>query len=187
MIKELFEYATYTEVYKNKKKTNFPVVFSNIAVAICAIIVMVASSIPLMLSKLWLGIVLLVLWGGGLLYSKTEKKDYIRAILIDGTYLTIVSLFLSFILGNFAKDTSGKSLLLPLTIMTALYLTAYEIVVIIQIARKKYSYKKQHQNDKNEGNNLIIKFSWIGSFTGIILYKLFSETLPYSIFQIIFM
>ena len=183
MKKELLEYATYTEIYKNKQKTNYPVLFSNIVVAILALILMAVSSIPLLLSKLWLWIVLLALWIFALLYSKIEKNDYMRAILIDGMYLTYVSLFLSYILVNFVKDDAGNSLSLPLIIVTVLFLTIYEIVVIIQIIKKKYSNPKQ---SKNEGNNLISTLSLVGAFSGILLYKLFSKSISYSMYQIIF-
>lgn len=187
MKKELFEYATNTLPYKQPQKIDNSLFFSNKVLAICVFFFMIISSIPLMVSKLWLWVILFALWMLMLLYRKKEKKQYMRSILIDGMFLVYMAYFSSYISVKFLNLKTEKSCLLPLVIITVFYLTVYELVILIKIIRKKYSNNQQNvesQTDKNKNQTLISAISSIGAFGGIIFYKLFANSLPYSIYQI---
>jgi protein-S-isoprenylcysteine O-methyltransferase Ste14 len=187
MKKELFEYASNTLPYKQPEKTDISLFFSNKAWTICVSFFMIVLSIPLLISKLWLWIVLFTLWILMLLYRRKEEKQYMRSILIDGMFLIYIACFASYISVKFLNLKTERSCLLPLIVITGFYLTVYELVFLIKIIQKKYSNNNQDiesQNDKNKNQTLISVLSSVGVFLGIISYKLFGKSIPYSIHQI---
>ena len=180
MRNELFEYAINTLIYKKSKKPNHSIFFSNIAVAICMYFVMAVISIPLIMSKPYVCMILLALWLLILILRRKERNEYMKAILIDAMFLIYLAIFLSYILIRFF-NAEIKTILI---IVTVVYLLAYEITFIIKVFQKRYSSMKQ--NDLSRDNKLITTLSFMGAFLGIILYKIFPKSNPYFIYQIMF-
>ena len=189
MRNELFEYAINTLIYKNLGKTNHSILFYNIACAICVSLVMIAISIPIMISKIYLWIILLAIWGLMLLFRKKERNAYVKAILIDSMCCIYSAYFLSFILINFSKPEAKGLLTTILIIVMCLFLLPYEVVFLIRLFKKKYSKMKQgglSQDNKEESNALITTLSSIGAFLGIVLYKILPKSNLYSAYDIMF-
>lgn len=182
MRNELFEYAISTLPYKKPEKTNQSLLFYNTASTICMYLVMIVFSIPMIISKPYLWIVFLAIWGLMLLFRRIERNAYMKAILIDGMLWIYLAIFLSYILINFSSAETKNFSKTILIILTGIYLLAYEIVFLIKISKKEYSkMKKSGVSKDNEKNSpLITTLSFIGAGLGITL----SRTVQISIFSI---
>ena len=185
---ELIAYATYTLLYRYPKKQNQSIFFSDIFLGICISMMLIICSVPVFMTKIWLWFALFVLWILLLLYRKRENNEYMKAILIDGLLLIYAAIFTSYLLVVFSATKSKYFYAFPLILVTALYLLTYELVILIQIKRKRYSYKKQiiASQSKKSNTSLIFLLSLMGSFLGVILSKLTSKFIPFTVYQIIF-
>ena len=187
MKSELLQYASFTHLYKQKSKKNRSFLFSDLLMGICTSVMLSISSIPMLITKFWIWVLFFVSLILILLYRKRETDEYSRAILIDGAYLVYASIFLSFVFTQYNK-TLGSSVTLPLIITTLIYLITYECIVLNKIIRKKYSQKKEtvkYDNKKDSKTNPTIAIlSTAGAITGVLLSRLTSGLIPYSISQV---
>ena len=76
MKREFIEYATYTLLYRNSKKNNYSILFSDFFLGICVSVMLVVSSIPLLISQTILWIALLSLWVFMIMHRKKENDAY---------------------------------------------------------------------------------------------------------------
>lgn len=185
---ELFEYAINTLAYKNPENFNQSMLFGNIASTICMYFVMIVISIPILISNFYLWIISLALWGLMLLFRKSERNAYMKAILIDGMYWIYLAVYLSCILLDFSTPETKTFTKTFLIIITSLLLLVYEIVLLVKIFQKKYTKMKESgfsQDNKEKSNQLITTLSFIGASVGIIFSKIFSISST-TIFEIIF-
>ena len=186
---ELIEYANHTLLYRKTQKNNYSLFFSDVIFGLCATIMLIVCSIPFLVKKPYLWICLLVLWIWMLICRKKEKGKYSKAILIDGMFLLYFSIFSSSILIDFQIEGKSDLGILPLFLISIIFLLIYEIVILIKIKQKKYSCKKQSvflKKGKKINNRLIFWLSFLGAFGGVTISKLTSNLISSSIYQMIF-
>ena len=111
-----------------------------------------------------------------------------KAILIDGMFVIYGAIFLSHVLVDVPLEKAETSCLVPLIFLSVFNVLIYEIVVLIKVKKRKYSYHKQIALSKEEKNNykLIILVSSIGACCGVFLSRATSHLVPFSTSQMIF-
>ena len=189
MKREFIEYGTYTFLYRKSPKGKISLIFSEFVLGLCASIMLIVSSIPFLVKTPCLWFFLLVLWGCMLICRSRENNQYMKSILIDGMFILYLAIFSSLILVEFQIEKADDHCALLLILASIVNLLIYEIVVLTKIKQKKYSYKKRTDfpREKKKTNNLIISiFSSLGAFIGVVLSRLTSKFIPFSIYQIIF-
>ena len=187
MKKELFEYATHTLFYKDSKKGS--IFYSDFYSGMLASVLLLVCSFFMFIKRPYVWIFLIGLWVWMLVRRRKERNRYERAILIDGMFLLYFAIFSSFVLVDRQIAESGDSCKLSLFLISIFSLALYEIVILIKIKQKKYSYKEQVVRSQQKGktnNQLILILSTVGGFAGVAIAKATSKFIAFPIYQAVF-
>ena len=190
MKQELFEYATYTLMYRHSKNpNNRSILFSDVVMGVSFVVILIISSLLCLLTKPLLWGILFLLLVLSLLYNQRETDMYTKALFIDGIFLVYLGVFFSDVLLRDANTERQHSLVLPLLLTVFFSVFTYEIIVVIRIKQRYYSHKKNNistNNNKKVNTGIISMMSSLGAITGLIMSRLYSKSIPLSIGQTMF-